>query len=97
MFDVLAWAGSLLLAACAVAGAYDAWKRNYCSVGWAFLACWWFGELFLFFYAVLTKQWHLLVNYVVNLFGVMVMAYYNNNGGGPHGKVISSCEDKTTD
>jgi len=75
--EILGWSGSLLLSVCAWPAAYSAWKAKHCTYDVTFLLLWCLGELLLLGYALLTKQWLLLPNYILNLIAIGIIRRYN--------------------
>lgn len=68
--------GSVLLALCGLPEAVSAYREKRCGIGWGMLLMWLFGELLLTVFALQTKQYVLLINYIANLIFLGVMLRY---------------------
>lgn len=73
---MIATIGSLLLAFCGVPEVYKCYKEKKCSIGWAMLLMWLVGELLLIIFALQTKQYSLLINYLANVGLIVVLLRY---------------------
>lgn len=69
--------GSILMALCAVPAAWAAWCDEECHYDKRFLWLWLVGEILYLIYAVRTGQYVLLLNYIPNLFCLMIIMRYN--------------------
>jgi hypothetical protein len=68
--------GSILLALCGFPEAYATYKSKKCNIGWAMLVMWLLGEILLIIFALQTKQYVLLINYVANLTFLAILIRY---------------------
>jgi len=75
--ELLGWIGSIMLAVCALPAAYSAWKDKRCQYDKLFILIWFWGEVVLLGYALLTKQWLLVPNYCVNILSIAIIWRYN--------------------
>jgi uncharacterized protein with PQ loop repeat len=73
---MIATIGSVLLALCGLPEALKAFKTKRCDVGYPMLLSWLIGELCLIVFALQTKQYMLLINYIANVLFVITMLYY---------------------
>jgi uncharacterized protein with PQ loop repeat len=68
--------GSVLLAICGLPEAIIAYRTKNCTIGIVMLLMWFIGEFCLVIFALQTKQYILLINYIANLIFVYIMIYY---------------------
>jgi uncharacterized protein with PQ loop repeat len=73
---MIATLGSILLAICALPEAMRTFKTKRCGIGWGMLISWLLGEVLLSIFAIQTKQYVLLINYVANLTFLGIMLYF---------------------
>jgi hypothetical protein len=73
------WLGATLLALCGLPEAWKAITTSICSLGWAFLLMWGFGELFTLLFVLKknreVKLLPLIFNYGLNLIFITIMVY----------------------
>jgi len=77
LVDVLGTIGSLMLALCALPAAYAAWRDKEANYNRLFLLLWFWGEVLLLTYTILTGQLLLIPNYVLNIFAIGIIWRYN--------------------
>ncbi len=80
MIDLIGWVGAAALAVCALPAAWEAWHKKSCTYNSQFLYLWFFGEVLLCLYAMATYQYHLLLNYSINIAAVWILLTYNKGG-----------------
>lgn len=80
--DLIALAGSLLLALCAIPAAIEAYRDKKCYYSWPFLWMWTVGEILSCIYLVSIQDWILLINYTANIACCLVLLYYNKRRAG---------------
>lgn len=75
--EFLGWAGSILLAFCALPQAVESWRRG-SSIGvtWGLLLMWGIGEVLTFIYVLPKMEIPLLFNYAANMIFLIVIAYF---------------------
>ena len=71
--------GSILLALCGAPEAWKCYKEKKCSIGWFMLILWFVGELLLIIFAMQTRQYVLLLNYISNLAFLLIMIRYKTD------------------
>ena len=76
IMETIGYIGGVLLAICSVPEVYRTIKDSKCYLGWNFLLLWFFGELFMIFYAFHLWDFPLLFNYGFNLLLVGIMLVY---------------------
>ncbi len=75
--DILGTVGSWMLALCALPAAYSAWKTKEAHYNRPFLLLWFWGEVLLLWYTILTGQLLLIPNYVLNIVAIGIIWRYN--------------------
>lgn len=74
---MIGWIGAFLLAMCGLPQAIEAVSTLNCTLTWAFLLMWFFGEVFTLIYVVKkskeVKLLPLLFNYGMNILFILVM------------------------
>jgi uncharacterized protein with PQ loop repeat len=79
---LIGWIGSFMLAICAVPQAYKSYVDKHSDgISWYFLLLWLFGEVFLLIYVINKLDIPLIINYLCNIFIVVVILYYKIKGG----------------
>lgn len=73
MFETV---GSVLLALCALPEVVRTIRNKRCDIGHGMLLAWLIGEVCLVVFALQTKQYVLLINYIANLLFVLVLYWY---------------------
>lgn len=73
---MIATLGSILLACCGIPESIKCFKTKSCDIGYPMLLMWLFGEILLIIFAIQSRQFPLLINYIANLTFVTVMLYY---------------------
>jgi len=86
--------GSVLLALCGLPEAIRAYRTKTCSVGITMLLMWFIGEICLVIFAIQTKQYILLINYIANLIFVYIMLHYKIKNEGIDDDEIEEKLDK---
>ena len=78
MMTILGWAGSILLALCAIPQAYKSYKERQTSdISASFLWMWFIGEWFAMFYIFFEKySLPLLLNYASNIVLIAVIMWF---------------------
>ena len=75
--EVLGFLGSGLLGLCALPEVISSIITKKCSLGWAFLLLWFFGELFLLIYTIIKNRTvpliPLIFNYLLNLLFLSIL------------------------
>ena len=79
---LIGWIGSFMLAICAVPQAYKSYVDKHSDgISWYFLLLWLFGEVFLLVYVINKLDIPLIINYLCNIFIVVIILYYKIKGG----------------
>ena len=75
--EIIGWLGSILFAICGLQQAIQSYKQKHSNgISKAFLALWFFGEVFTTIYVLPKQDYPLLFNYGVNFACVMVIGWY---------------------
>jgi len=85
MIEAFGIAGAILLALCAAPQAILSYKQKHSSgVSSTFLSMWFFGEILMLAYvAIVSPDWILISNYILNIVLVGVIIYYKVFGVEP--------------
>lgn len=75
--EIIGWIGSILFAVCGLPQAIECYKAGHSrGLSWAFLLCWFGGEVFTIIYIFPKADYPLLFNYALNMVFLSVMLYY---------------------
>jgi uncharacterized protein with PQ loop repeat len=75
--EVIGWAGSILLALCAVPLAWQSFKQKHSTgISNTFLTMWLVGELLTFSYVLPKQDYPLLFNYGLNIACLIIVIRY---------------------
>lgn len=74
--EIIAYIGSILLTINAVPELIRTINDKRCHIGWPMLVLWFLGEIFMTIYAVGMWNIPLMLNYMFNLFVVIIMLGY---------------------
>jgi uncharacterized protein with PQ loop repeat len=78
MTEIIGWLGSILLGCCALPASYAAWRDKTCQYNVPFLLMWLSGEILLLVYALLERQYPLILNYILNIACLLIIWKYND-------------------
>jgi uncharacterized protein with PQ loop repeat len=72
--ETVGWIGSILFAICGLPQAIECWRQGHSrGLSWAFLLCWFGGEVLTIAYVLPKADMPLLFNYFMNLGFLLVM------------------------
>ncbi len=74
MHEITGLLGSLLFAVCSWPLAYDSWRRQSAAeIKWSFVIVWFLAAVFSAVYAICTRKYVLLPNYISGGAGILVV------------------------
>lgn len=75
--ETLGWCGAFLLAFCAVPELIRSTRTKQCSLSWAFLLMWLFGEIFTIIPVIGNSLGAFLIfNYSLNISIILILCFY---------------------